>query len=154
MNFKLNISILILILVLARSFIESSLVQVGIYYDSWSDLIFCGALGCFLKLKYSFILDIISFTIFLIIGRNILQMSKRYSIIASLLFVGIFMLTGFYNMIGGQLFNFIPEYILPNIETNTALFWSIPSIIGIILCLLIMIMGISLFKNICKKNVT
>ena len=154
MKFKFNISLLVLILVLARSYIESSLVQVGVNNDSWSDLIFCGGLGCFLKLKYSFILDIISFTVYIVIGRNILQLNKRNSIIASLLFVVIFMLTRFYNMIGGQLFEFIPEFLLPNLETNTALFWSIPSFIGMILCLLIMTMCIALFKKIRKLNVT
>jgi len=154
MKFKFRISLLILILLFARSYIESSLVQVGVNYDSWSDLIFCGGMGCFLTLKYSLVLDVISFTIYFLIGREFLRLSKRNSIIVSLLFVGAFMLTGFYNMIGGQLFDFIPEFILPNLETNQALFWSIPSFIGSSFCVLILTLGIVLFKRFGKFNVT
>ena len=147
MKSKLKFYFLIGILMFARAFIESGIIQIEINKESYSEFVFCGGLGCFLTFKYQFILEIISFTFYYIFGRKTLNLSKKNSIIIAVVYVGVFMLTGFYHIVGSPIFYFIPEIFLPNIKTNTALFWSIQGFIGILISFLIMTLSIKLIRK-------
>ena len=154
MKVNYKIYILVFILVLARVFIENGLTQIGLDEEKYTGFVSCGSLGCFLKFKYRFILEFISFAAYYIIGIKILQISKRWSIFSASMFVLIFMMTQLYHEIGNVFFQLVFDFIKPLIEVNNVLFWSISGFIGMIISLLIMTIGIRIILKKRIGNVT
>tara|TARA_A100000171_G_C2140629_1_gene156008 strand:+ start:37808 stop:38218 length:411 start_codon:yes stop_codon:yes gene_type:complete len=131
----------------ARAFIENGIIQIEINKEFNSEFVFCGGMGCFLRFKYQILADIISFTGYYIFGKTILKLNKKSSIIAAIIFVCVFMLTGLYHDLGGLTYNFINDILLPNTASNLGLFWAVILFIGILFSFLIMTLGIKLVRK-------
>ncbi len=152
MKSKSGIYFLIIILVFTRVFIENSLAQIGMQDETWSRLVFCSSVGCFLNLKYRLFLEIISFVAYFTVSKHILKISKRESIITAFVFILIFMIFPIYRTIGILFF----EVILADIELfrtiNPILYWSIPGVVGAIICIIIMTFGLVVFNRLFRRN--
>ena len=92
---------IVLLLTFVRTYFESYLVQLGLNDQQYADFYRCTIIGCFLKFKYQLLLDVISFGILFLLAKRYLYCDTQKGLIASGIFVVVFMWTDVYVLIGG-----------------------------------------------------
>ena len=147
MKTKFTFYLLSIFLIFTRSYLESWLVQIGLGNNEDSDLVFCGGLGCLLSFKYRIILDILSFVIIYIITKRIVSYNNKITLMVSMIFVCLVMLTHFYWFLGSQIEFLIPEFLYPDINKYTALYFSIRGFVGLIISIVLFTWIIYLIKK-------
>lgn len=124
--------LLVLLLIYLRAYLESYSIQ------EYEFMIECNFAGCFLKFKYRIVLEGLSFFTYFLLGKQYLRFSLKKSMLTSLLFVLVFMLTSFYWMMGSLVSWLISEFIFEFFEFNYVLYWSLGPFLGITISVFIM----------------
>lgn len=130
----------VFILIFLRAFGESLLTQYGLFYADLKFLVDCSIIGCFLDFKFCLLLDIMSWSLSLLLVKTFFNFTGKQNNFIALGFVFFFMLIPLYRVFG-VIFKlssyFIWEENFPLYQRT--LYWGVDDFVGLFLSVIVFI---------------